>query len=93
MFSFGIIMWELAARATPWPELQALDDDIQVFAALNTALMTGRRPAVPAEAATDHPDFVAVLTACWASDPADRPTFQEAVPRLAACLRSILDAE
>ena len=90
VYSFGIILWELATRSTQWadlageaPEADAMRD----FLLLNSALQTGRRPEVPVEVIAAQSGFVDVMQACWAGDPADRPPFSKASAALAACLR------
>ena len=78
VYSFGIIMWELATRGRPWAEL----DDSSYIAfkeALSEALMAGRRPALPDGMDADHPIFVKVMREAWATDPNDRPSFNHIV--------------
>jgi serine/threonine protein kinase len=75
VYSYGIMMWELATRKKPW--VDELSDGTAFFRQLNRALQTGRRPAIPDDVAAEHGEFVAVMQRCWASDPADRPSFAE----------------
>ena len=86
VYSFGVVLWELATRITPWAN--ELSGGTAFFAQLNHALQTGQRPTVPATVSAEHGAFVAVITRCWAGDPADRPSFSEAASELAALLRS-----
>ena len=88
VYSFGVVLWELATRETPWTEIEGGETEAVLFEALNTALQTGRRPTIPAAVLAAHGTFVAVMTRCWAGDPADRPTFSEAAIDLAALMRS-----
>jgi hypothetical protein len=91
-YSFGIVLWELATRETPWPEISCADvgdfDAAEVLRTLNHALQTGQRPAIPQHVVADHSAFVAVMERCWQGDPVDRPTFSVVVRDLAACMRS-----
>ena len=85
VYSFGIVLWELATRQTPWDELPP--GEAAFFKELNAALQTGRRPSIPDAVLMNHGAFVAVIQQCWAGDPVDRPTFAGVVTRLAACMR------
>ena len=87
VYSFGIVLWELATRKVPW-EGELPSDELQYFQGLNRALQSGRRPTVPNAVSAEHGAFVAVMQQCWAGDPANRPTFSKAAHDLALCLRS-----
>jgi serine/threonine protein kinase len=84
VYSFGILLWELATRRAPW--VDELTSETLFFEQLNNALQTGRRPAIPDSVLGEHSAFVAVMRHCWAGDPADRPTFSQAAADL-FCLR------
>ena len=75
VYSYGIVLWELATRNTPW--VDELSSDTVFFEQLNRALQTGRRPVIPDDVVAEHGEFVSVMRRCWAGDPADRPTFAE----------------
>ena len=75
VYSYGIMMWELATRKKPW--VDELSDGTAFFWQLNRALQTGCRPAIPDDVAAEHGEFVVVMQRCWAGDPADRPSFAE----------------
>jgi hypothetical protein len=86
VYSFGVMLWELATRTTPWvDELPA--DQAGCLRELNLALQTGRRPTIPDAVLAQHGAYVAVMKRCWTGDPADRPTFSEVANDLAACVR------
>ena len=85
VYSFGIVMWELTTRITPWSELPI--DHTAFFRELNRALQTGRRPAIPSEVSVSYPRFVHVMQQCWSGDPADRPPFSNIANELALCVR------
>jgi serine/threonine protein kinase len=85
VYSFGIVLWELATRKVPW-EGELSSDELELFEGLNRALQSGRRPTVPDAVRAEHGAFVAVMQQCWTGDPANRPTFSEAARGLAAIL-------
>lgn len=90
VYSFGIVLWELATRETPWCGLAggAHPNTPDFFVALNDALQCGHRPGLPQESVdASPPRFVDVMTRCWAGDPARRPTFFEAARDLAELLQ------
>ena len=75
VYSYGIMLWELATRRTPW--VDEMSHEMTFFEQLNRALQTGRRPTIPDDVVAEHSEFVVVMQRCWAGDPADRPTFAE----------------
>jgi len=89
VYSYGVIMWEIATRDTPWDELGNDLSHAELFRRLNVALQTGKRPTVPDNVAANYPDYVVCLRSCWAGDPADRPDFSNVVEQLAMCLRHV----
>jgi serine/threonine protein kinase len=78
VYSFGIIMWELATRKTPWCELEA-EDYIDQFRKLDAALRDDRRPALPDGFEAKHAVYTATLRTCWATNPAERLSFDQIV--------------
>jgi serine/threonine protein kinase len=90
VYSYGVILWELATRQTPWSDI--VRDDLprlEFFRVFNMALQMGRRPGIPVCVATAYPDYVKILERCWAGDPGDRPLFPEVAEAMAACLRRV----
>ena len=87
VYSFGILLWEVATRETPWAdELHSVQSDLAFFEGLNHALQSGHRPTIPDTVVEQHGSFVSVMQRCWAGDPVDRPSFSEAAHDLAAIL-------
>jgi serine/threonine protein kinase len=92
VYSFGIVLWELATRKTPWKEdIEDSEIATSLFNGINRALQTGQRPAIPDDVLAEHGAFVAVMKRCWAGDPIDRPGFTEAARNLAAILHSVYE--
>jgi hypothetical protein len=75
VYSFGIIMWELAVRKDPWSELEA-PNYITQFKLLDAALRDDKRPSLPEGFATTHSTYAATMGKCWATDPTARPSFE-----------------
>ena len=89
VYSFGMVLWELATRKTPWQDdIEDSEVETSFFNGINHALQTGRRPTVPDDLSVQHGAFVAVIHQCWAGDPVKRPSFTDVVCELAAFMRS-----
>jgi hypothetical protein len=87
VYSFGVVLWELATRKTPWVgELSS--NPALCFAELNSALQTGRRPAIPTTMLAEHGAFAVVMQRCWAGDPEHRLTFSKAARDLATIINA-----
>lgn len=69
VYSFGIILWEIAARAIPYNGMQP----VQVVAAV---INRRERPPMPADV---PPMYATLVRACWGQDPEERPDFGEIV--------------
>jgi len=78
VFSFGIVLWEIATSGSepyaPGTPPEAVID----------AVRRGLRPGAPLGC---DPRWVALMNACWAGDPACRPTFDTVVRQLVTLLR------
>jgi serine/threonine protein kinase len=69
VYSFAMIVWELASRTPAWSEVKSPWD-------LYRAVHDGQRPMLPPTPAT--PDWLCeIINACWQQDPAKRPEFAE----------------
>lgn len=78
VFSFGVVLWEIA---TGGAEPYALGTPAE---AVMAAVRAGQRPQRPFNLDVR---WAALLDACWAGNPAARPTFDVVVRRLVALLR------
>ncbi len=65
-YSFGIIMWEMFTRRTPF-------HDMNPHQAALAVVTDNYRPEIPAFV---PPKFRELIEACWHPDPSKRPTFQ-----------------
>ncbi len=73
------ITWEMASiRITSWACAQVL---FKVF--------SGLKPKVPPDM---RADYRALMEACWATEPAARPTFRDILPRLRHMLSAAREA-
>jgi serine/threonine protein kinase len=77
VFSFGVNLWELLTRDTPYKDMQPMQVGLAV-------LNRGLRPEIP----HDTPeDYAALMRACWNADPMKRPSFAQIIRALQSMLR------
>ncbi|PWA76377.1 protein kinase superfamily protein [Artemisia annua] len=72
VFSFGVILWELATLRVPWTEMNSM----QVVGAVGFQY---RHLDIPE---TVDPAVARIITDCWHPDPHARPSFKEIIARL-----------
>lgn len=80
VYSFGVIMWELATEEVPWDGLNAM----QVVGAVG---FMNQRLQIPDNI---DPEWVTLMKECWDSDPRLRPSFQDITDRLKEMQRQFL---
>lgn len=85
VYSFAVVLWELATRQRPWDELGTELTYIQLCEQLTRALQNGRRLTIPQDVAEKQPGYARLIRECWVGDPAERPTFSSAVRTLRKC--------
>ena len=75
VFSYAIVLWEVASGGgVPYAGLSPLQAAVGV-------VQHGLRPQLPA---TSHPALARLMVACWAQQPAARPTFSALAEQLEA---------
>lgn len=80
VYSFGVLLWEIWARARPWDEIT--EKEARFTSRLCELVNAGVRPQLP-ERAGEAPDgYDDVMRLCWATVPDERPTFAAAVAAL-----------
>lgn len=72
IYSFGVILWELATHKIPWEHLNAM----QVIGAVG---FMNQRLDIPEDVDSR---WASIIESCWHSDPQSRPTFQELLEKL-----------
>lgn len=72
VYSFGIVMWELLTGEEPYADRHCASI---IGGIVNNTL----RPQIPAWC---DPEWKALMESCWASDPAERPSFSEISQKL-----------
>ena len=78
IFSFGVLLYELACGAVPWGGRGVM--------AIAEAVRAGRRPEVPAGVTVDS-RVKELMERCWNQDPGARPSARQLVEELAALER------
>ena len=66
VYSFGVLLWELAARKRPHVDCESWSIPDQVI--------RGLRPTIPPSC---PPEFTEIINSCWRKNPAKRPTFSQ----------------
>ena len=72
VYSYGIVMWEIAARCEPWSDVE---DDFFLDALLKLILDEKRPPVNELWPRS----YVALMRQSWATEPQNRPTFAQIV--------------
>ncbi|KAJ4827780.1 hypothetical protein Tsubulata_021254 [Turnera subulata] len=67
VYSFGIVMWELLTGEEPYADMHCASI---IGGIVNNSL----RPKIPTWC---DPEWKSLMESCWASDPAERPSFSE----------------
>jgi len=75
VYSFGVIMWEIASRQIPWHRADRVIPDVQVCAAVTS----GRREAIPQDTPLSYARLIGL---CWAQRAEERPVITVAVQEL-----------
>lgn len=70
VYSFAIILWEMAARKTAWEKFTTLFE-------LSIAVENGERPEMPLVAAGIEEWYSELIEKCWSQAPLERPSFRE----------------
>ncbi|CAG7882148.1 unnamed protein product [Brassica rapa] len=72
IYSFGVVLWELATEKIPWETLNSM----QVIGAVG---FMNQRLEIPKDI---DPLWISLMESCWHNDAKLRPTFQELTERL-----------
>jgi len=77
VFSFGVVLWELATRQEPWAGVDESEVRKRVLAGERLSLKNDSIPSA----------FVELIQWCWTQDPHKRPGFTEVVQSLNAVIQ------
>uniref|UniRef100_A0A453PNY2 Protein kinase domain-containing protein n=5 Tax=Aegilops tauschii subsp. strangulata TaxID=200361 RepID=A0A453PNY2_AEGTS len=72
VFSYGVVLWELATQKIPWDTLNTM----QVIGAVG---FMDHRLEIPSDV---DPQWASMIESCWESEPQRRPSFRELLERL-----------
>ncbi|KAM2893095.1 hypothetical protein FF1_008486 [Malus domestica] len=78
IYSFGVILWELATMQQPWGNL----NPAQVVAAVG---FKNKRLEIPRDL---NPNVAAIIEACWANEPWKRPSFASIMDSLTPLIKA-----
>ncbi|XP_020583155.1 serine/threonine-protein kinase STY46-like [Phalaenopsis equestris] len=78
IFSFAIVLWELATSKIPYNSMTPLQAALGV--------RQGLRPELPENV---HPTLLELMQRCWETSPAKRPSFSEIIAELEELLQRI----
>jgi hypothetical protein len=76
VFSFGVLLWELFAQEVPFPGKGLFE--------IVSAISKGKRP--PLDRPGIGSPIKALVSRCWDADPGVRPSFDQIVEDLDACI-------
>lgn len=79
VYSFGIVMWELLTGDEPYADMHCASI---IGGIVNNSL----RPQIPTWC---DPEWKSLMESCWASDPAERPSFSEISKKLRSMAASM----
>ncbi|XP_052210698.1 uncharacterized protein LOC127813654 isoform X2 [Diospyros lotus] len=79
VFSFGVILWELMTESIPWNHL----NPIQVVGVVG---FMDRRLDLPDSL---DPGVSAIIRDCWQSNPGNRPSFEDLIPRMTDLIQTV----
>lgn len=80
IWSFGVVLWEMITRKTPWEGMEPT----RIYAEVTT----GTRLPIPDNSGFPA-DYIQVMKQCWLEVPKDRPSFREIVKRLRVVKKSL----
>lgn len=94
VWAFGCVLWELCTWRLPYEEL---DNTFQIIALVQSRGAEGLEIPSPSELPAgpffQYPDYVELMTACWAREAESRPRFDAIVAQLGAILTAEVKAQ
>ncbi|CAJ1375827.1 unnamed protein product [Effrenium voratum] len=74
VFSYAMVIYEIICREVPFEEEEPAD--------VGKYTVAGIRPDMDAVPPDCPPELIAVMQACWAQDPSERPSFADVLQRI-----------
>ena len=78
MYSFGMILWELATLSTPFPQFNFMEE-------VRTFIQQGNRLEIPY---VKYQEVADLIEDCW-KEPENRPTFADIIVKLTNLLNEL----
>ena len=76
IYSFGVVLWEICARKTPYNELSS------PMAIIKHVTIEKKRPNMSLIPGDCPEDLLLVMRKCWSHEPSERPSFQQIIDKL-----------
>ena len=76
VFSYGIILWEIASREPPFKRIFFINSDLSGLQVSIEVLNNDLRPPIPKKTPES---YVKLMRRCWDRDPVKRPSFKDII--------------
>jgi len=82
VYSFGLLLWEMATKAVPYNKSSTKT--------IESLVLAGQRLPIPPYV---HSTLADLIQECWSSSPSDRPSFGEVLTKLAGVAAALLASD
>ncbi|MEW5304214.1 MAG: hypothetical protein WDW36_006840 [Sanguina aurantia] len=91
VFSFGVILWEILTLGIPWAKEDRPMHLLYIMNKVKDGFRLEFPPLadIPGPPLAELPELIAIAQACWAQDPAERPTMAGVAGKLDRILKAV----